>query len=236
MVFTIANIGNALLEINSVESDAEWISLYPKQGTVEKECGEMEVTVIFDATGMDTGTYSHEIEITSTDPDTSTTIPVEMTVTGGGQDTLSNGTIQFSSSTYTVKENEGNKKIRITRTGGSDGIVGVDYKTMDDTAQSASDYEQASGQLSWSDGDSSAKEITITIKNDNKIESNESIRLVLSNPSGGASMSSPNTAVLTIINDDKSDVNTPGNNTFNANDEFSLDSSGCFVNSLIPIP
>ncbi|NTV15308.1 MAG: DUF1566 domain-containing protein, partial [Desulfobulbaceae bacterium] len=112
------------------------------------------------------------------------------------------GTIAFSAATYSVDEDDPARIVRITatRTGGSDGAVGVSYSTSGGTAINQSDYYYASGTLSWANGDAADKTYDIGIYPDNNWEGNgaETVNLLLSAPTGGAVLGSPSTAVLTI--------------------------------------
>ncbi|HEX7313436.1 MAG TPA: Calx-beta domain-containing protein [Pyrinomonadaceae bacterium] len=115
------------------------------------------------------------------------------------------GTLQFSSATYSTAEgNSGshNVTITVTRTGGSAGAVAVQYVTSDGTASAGSDYEPLSDGLVWADGDATDKTFTVTVNGDTTFEPNETVNLTLNSPSGGATLGAPNTAVLTITNDD----------------------------------
>jgi surface-anchored protein len=110
------------------------------------------------------------------------------------------GCLEFSTSNYTVNEAAGTATITVSRGFGSDGPVTVDYATSDGTAQAGVDYTATSGTLSFADGETS-KTITIPILVDGFVENNETINLTLSNPTGGAELGMPNTAVLTINED-----------------------------------
>ena len=112
------------------------------------------------------------------------------------------GTVQFSSLTYSINENSGNATITVTRNGGSSGAIAVSYATSNGTATAGQDYTASSGTLNWADGDAAAKNFTIPIMDDVSLESNESINITLSNPTGGAAIGSPGASVLTIIDND----------------------------------
>lgn len=112
------------------------------------------------------------------------------------------GTLQFSSATYSVGETGPTVTITVTRTGGSGGAVGVTYATSNGTATSGTDYTAATSQLSWNDGDAASKTFSVSITNDVLDENNETVNLALSSPTGGATLGTPNTAVLTITDDD----------------------------------
>ncbi|WP_069473001.1 S8 family serine peptidase [Candidatus Marithrix sp. Canyon 246] len=115
------------------------------------------------------------------------------------------GSLQFSQATYSVNEGIGSTTITVSRTGGSDGSVSVDYAINDGTATSGNDYSATPGTLSWNDGDSSNKLITVNIIDDNNQESSENFSLVLSNATGDATIGSPNNTVVTITDNDSGD-------------------------------
>ena len=112
------------------------------------------------------------------------------------------GVLRFSSATYSVDENGGSVSITVTRTGGSDGAVGVGYATSNGTATAGSDYRSTSGTLSWADGDDASKTFSVPIINDSGDEPDETVILTLSSATGGATIGSPGTATMTIIDDD----------------------------------
>ena len=112
------------------------------------------------------------------------------------------GSLQFYQATYSVNEGIGSKTITVSRTGGSDGSVSVDYAINDGTATSGNDYSATPGTLSWNDGDSSNKLITVNIIDDNNQESSENFNLTLSNATGDATIGSRNNAVVRIIDND----------------------------------
>ncbi len=118
------------------------------------------------------------------------------------------GAFQFSSATYTDSETNADHTFNavVNRVGGSDGNVSVDYQVTDGTALvSNNDYTIASptGTLTWNSGDATPKNISITVKGDTSFEPNETVNFAISNPQGaGTSLGTPNSAVLTITNDD----------------------------------
>jgi len=105
-------------------------------------------------------------------------------------------TLQFSTTNYSVNENGGEAIITVTRTG--DSAISVDYATSDATATAGSDYIATSGTLNWAKGDAAEKTFTIDIIDDSEVENNETVIVSLSN----AELGSPNTAVVTITDND----------------------------------
>jgi YD repeat-containing protein len=115
---------------------------------------------------------------------------------------LAGGTLQFTTATpAAISEAAGTFTINVTRTGLTSGAVGVSYATTSGTAGTA-DFTAKSGTLSWADGDSSAKTISISITNDAVVEQAETFGIVLSSATGGAVLGSVNQATATINDDD----------------------------------
>lgn len=121
------------------------------------------------------------------------------------------GTLQFSSATYAANEG-GVGVVTVTRTGGSNGAVFVDYATGDGAALEGADYTAASGTLDFQDGQTS-RSFTVTLLDDSLDESGEDIKLTLSNPVGGASLGSPAQAGLTVRDNDPPPALSVGNAT-----------------------
>jgi len=111
------------------------------------------------------------------------------------------GSLQFSSSNYTVNENEATATTTVTKIGGNASGVSINYATSNGTATAGQDYTATSGTLIFNAIETS-KTFTIPIINDSIDEPNETVNITLSNPGGGGTLGSPVTAVLTIIDDD----------------------------------
>jgi len=109
------------------------------------------------------------------------------------------GMLRFSAASYSVNEDGGSVTITVNRTGGSTGAVSVDYATADDTANAGSDYSATSGTLDWDEGEVAAKNFMVNIIDDDDAEGEETLTVILSNATGGATIGSPDTAVLTIV-------------------------------------
>jgi hypothetical protein len=115
------------------------------------------------------------------------------------------GSLQFSTPAPVLDEgDDGTQLLTVTvaRSGGSSGAVGIDYAVTGGTATSNEDYTAFGGTLSWADGDSAPKSFTVEIRGDRVFEPQETIEISLINPSNGAGLGSPATAVVTIRNDD----------------------------------
>jgi CSLREA domain-containing protein len=133
---------------------------------------------------------------------------------------VQSGTLQFSAANYDSPETNADHDVTITvtRTGGSNGAVDVNFGTSNGTATTAdNDYVTNSGTLHWNDGDATSKTFIVNVKGDTTYEAHETVNLTLSNPQGGATIGATNPATLRITNSDP----VPGATTFgvNANDD-----------------
>src|SRR6185503_266606 len=133
------------------------------------------------------------------------------------------GTLQFNASAYSVSESGGSATVTITRTGGSTGAVGATVTTSNGSATAGSDYTALTQTVSFPDGDMANKTVSILITSDLLDESDETVTLTLSAPTGGANLGSQSSALLTIVDDDV--VSGAGTLQFNAS-AYSVSESG----------
>ncbi len=114
--------------------------------------------------------------------------------------------ITFSSNSYTIAENvaSGTATVAVVLSGTSTQTIVVNYATSDGTATGGTDYTTVSGTLSFASGDTS-KTFSIPIHDDGFAEGSETIDLQLSNATN-ANLGTPDTATLTIVDDDAPDV------------------------------
>ena len=135
------------------------------------------------------------------------TINIVNTDTKGGQ-------IQFTGRVdpigTNVPENVGTITLWVNRIAGSD-PVSVNWQILYDHSScpgspmaQASDFTTAlSGTVNWVANDSAAQPITIGINDDNYVELDESFVVVLSNPTGGATLGRLSSMPITILFDDQ---------------------------------
>lgn len=112
-----------------------------------------------------------------------------------------NGSIRFTTANFTVNEDESPVKITLIRTGGADGVVSVEYKLTEGTAKVGTDYIVSTGTLNFAAGETS-RIFTIDVVNDETEESAEAFTIEISNPEGGADVSVPSSATITVKDDD----------------------------------
>jgi hypothetical protein len=110
--------------------------------------------------------------------------------------------LAFAQAAYAVDETAGQVVLRVNRLGGATGAVSVNYATADLTATAGEDYAARSGTLTWADGDSAEKTITIPILDDSlHHEDQEQFTVTLSSPVN-ATLASPSVATVSILDDD----------------------------------
>jgi uncharacterized delta-60 repeat protein len=111
------------------------------------------------------------------------------------------GRISLSATNYNVIEGS-NAVVTIKRTGGNVGVIKVNYSTVDDTAQIPFDYTETFGTLTWNDGESAPKTVTIPVLEDGLVEGNETFHFLLSDPSIPDALGARTNATVTIIDND----------------------------------
>jgi glucose/arabinose dehydrogenase len=111
------------------------------------------------------------------------------------------GNLGLETSVYATQENAGSVTLAVVRTGGSDGTVGINYRTNNGTAINGSDYTTRTGTLSFGPGET-RKTVSIPILNNTIAEAPETFSFVIEQPTGGATLLAPRTATVTITDDD----------------------------------
>jgi hypothetical protein len=112
------------------------------------------------------------------------------------------GSVRFSSASYTVAEGAGTVTLTVNRVSGTAGTIAVNYSTSNGSAASGSDFSARTGTLSWGAGDSSSRTIVVPILADAAVEGTESFSVSLSTPTGGAVLTTPSSAAVSITDDD----------------------------------
>ncbi len=111
------------------------------------------------------------------------------------------GKLGFTGPGFVVNENAGTATISVVRHAGLTGAVSVNF-SMSPTSAGTSDYTDTAGTLSWAAGEGGIKTITVPVTNDALAESTEIAALLLSSPTGGATLSRQLSALF--IRDDDS--------------------------------
>src|SRR5438132_880291 len=121
--------------------------------------------------------------------------------------------LQLSSAGYSVGEAEQQVNVTVTRSGDTSSTASVNFATSDGAgsqacnvvngfASSRCDYISALGTLKFAAGETS-KAVSVLIINDSYLEGPETFNVSISNPTG-ASLGSPSTATVTIVDNGSS--------------------------------
>jgi Calx-beta domain len=134
--------------------------------------------------------------------------PGNAKVTISGDATAAVGSVKLSAAGYTVAQGAGTVTVTVDRAGGSAGALSVAYGTANGTAVAGTDFTAASGTLKWADGDASAKTFAVPVSGAKPFSGNKSFTVNLSGPTGGATLSSPDSAGVVITGDATAAVGT----------------------------
>ena len=111
------------------------------------------------------------------------------------------GGVRFTQASYEENEDTGNVTIEVERVNGTAGTLTVQYSTVDGSATQPDDYTAASGTITFAPGQLS-ESFTVSVNDDAKDEENETFVVALSNASAGATIETPSSAALTIVDND----------------------------------
>ncbi len=123
------------------------------------------------------------------------------------------GTLRLVSTSVSTAENTSSVTLQISRFGGLNGAVSVNFATLtggaDGTATAASDYTTSTGTLSWAAGEGGFKTVTVPLLQDSTDEGSETFTVSLSGVTGGAILPiASSRATVTIRDDDSAPVIT----------------------------
>jgi hypothetical protein len=118
------------------------------------------------------------------------------------------GTFELSSSTYQVNASSA-AILTVNRSGSSVGAASVSYSTIDETAVAGTDYTASRGQLSWNDGDNSAKTVIVPVS---ATGAGKQFMFALTGIVGSASFGNPDAATV-VVSTSGTGSGTSGPNT-----------------------
>jgi len=130
--------------------------------------------------------------------------------------------LQFTAVSFNTAESNERTLITVTRFGDTSAGATVDYATIDhqaavrcddNTTQPGAafarcDYATTVDTLHFAPGETQAS-FSVPLIDDAHAEGNEAVQLILSNPTGGASLGAPSTATLTITDTDAAGAPNP---------------------------
>lgn len=170
-------------------------------GTLTFGVGETTKTVLIPITSDDevNGNRTFLVNLGNVQGGATLVVPTSAVVTIVDDDR--GGVFQFSAPTYTVNEPAAvttTATIKVTRTGTNLAGASVQFATSNGTATSGLDYTATATTLVFGAGET-FKNVAVPTLPDLDAEGNETVNLTLSSPGGGATLGTPATAVLTIV-------------------------------------
>jgi hypothetical protein len=141
----------------------------------------------------------------------------------GSVNYLHSGSIQFSAPKYAINE-QGSPIliVHVTRTGGSDGPLTVNYATSDGTAVAGTDYKAETDTLTWAAGMTADQTIQIPILDDADFDADTAFSVGLSTISLTGALGSPSAATVNIFEEAGLSFAAAGVNTVKANGNVTL--------------
>ncbi len=120
---------------------------------------------------------------------------------GGGA-----GVLGFDENDYVAVSSAGEAVITVERSGSAAGAVAVGYTTIDGTALAGKDYSPTSGILSWAAGDESTKTFFVPLLPNGA----GTVKLLVANPQGGATIAQEHRVALLSIGGPGHEDHPPG--------------------------
>src|SRR5690606_24266390 len=105
--------------------------------------------------------------------------------------------VALSASSYIVAQNSGSVAVTVRRNGGSSGVASVQYATANDTAIAGAHYTQTMGTLTWADGESTSKTVSIPVSNATPFIGTKTFRFTMQNATG-STLGTPSTSTISI--------------------------------------
>jgi len=141
-----------------------------------------------------TGERTFTLELTSvTGASLGTTVKQTVSIHGN----QGCGSVEFSAANYSVAQTAGSITLTVNRTGGSAKGAYVWYSTANGTANGGANYMPTYGSLTWADGDSSPKTISVKIINSAASTAGKTFAIALAHPQD-AVLGTHTSAIVTI--------------------------------------
>jgi len=176
---------------------------------VDTDDDDSDTTVVDDPVEADKSVDEDEVDKPVDEDELDTIVPVSSPPPV--VELLNPGKIQFSQdNSDRVNENAGSYTVTVQRLNGTDGEVSVTVETRDGIkAISGQDFEAMNQTLTWYEGESGDKTLSVNILNDVMDEGDEVFKIQLKDVTGNASLGQK-TLMVTIVDDDvKIDPDNP---------------------------
>jgi len=165
----------------------------------DNDAKTINITIQSDATGIE---YPENFFIRLYNPTNGATLGEHSYNTVNIAGLADSGTGSFSIAQATISETTGEYTVEVNRIGSTSGSLVFNYELVAIEAAVGLDIEESSGQISWNDGDSETKEITLTIIDDELEEESETFSLKLS-AVNNSRLGTNSEIIITITDDDK---------------------------------
>jgi uncharacterized delta-60 repeat protein len=127
-----------------------------------------------------------------------------------GGATAAAGELQFEAAQFSVSEQSALPgAVYVTRTGGTQGAVSAWLTTQDDSARAGTHYTSVATHVAFADGQGGRRLVQVPVMDDDVAERGRTVRLLLADARGCATLGDRAEAVLTIHDDDTPPVVDP---------------------------
>lgn len=117
-------------------------------------------------------------------------------------ETVNGVTLQFTQTDFSeLEDNTPIVPVTVTRTGAINRPVAVTIALEEETATTPEDFDDTPISVTFASGETT-QTVSIPLVNDNIVETDETLSLTLVDPTGGATLGTPNTATFTIVDND----------------------------------
>lgn len=117
-------------------------------------------------------------------------------------ETVNGVTLQFTQTDFSeLEDNTPIVPVTVTRTGAINRPVAVTIALEEESATAPEDFDDTPIAVTFASGETT-QTVSIPIVNDNLVEPDETLSLILVDPTGGATLGTPNTATFTIVDND----------------------------------
>ncbi len=199
---TLSRAANVTVEIDYATADETAIAgqdYVPISGTLVFLPGETQAFITVETVDDDENEPSETLRIVLSNPRNASLGSASHTHTIVDND-LPPPTMAFAAASSAILESVGQAHLTVTLSRAHTRAVQVAYATADGSARAPIDYVAASGILVIAKGQTSGV-IVIDVEDDDVIEGNETFTVTLASPVN-ATISSPVTHTVTILNDD----------------------------------
>jgi hypothetical protein len=115
------------------------------------------------------------------------------------------GQIRFSQATYYGFEVDGHVQFVVTRSGGATGAVSVTVTTQAQTATAGADFTAATQTINFFPYET-VKTVSVALNDDGIVEPYEQFLVILSNPTGGATLGASTQSTAYIVSNDSGTI------------------------------